>query len=113
MRLILLISPLILLTGCTFTLVGNAPKTESSIAQTKTINATFAKSEQFENLCADPDQNLAELRFHTNPAYLLVSFISFGLYVPQHVTWWCGNEEEECEDGDESEECEIFVPGRE
>lgn len=109
MRILFLMAVAALLAGCTFTIIGNAPKTEAAIAQNKTINATFAKSEQFINACADTDQDLAEIRFHTNPAYLIVSLLSFGLYVPQNVTWWCGAEEAECEEGDTSEECEIYV----
>lgn len=98
------------LTGCTFTVVGNAPKTEDAVAQNKTINATFAKPEQFLNACAESDQDLAEIRFHTNLLYLSASIITLGLYVPQNVTWWCGSEEPECEEGDTSEECEVYVP---
>ena len=75
--------------GCTFTMVGNAPKTEQPIAHERTVNATFTNSEQFINVCEE-EGDLAEIRFHTNPGYLLVSVLSFGLYVPQHVTWWCG-----------------------
>lgn len=98
-----------LLAGCTFTMVGNAPKPEGEIGQNKTVNATFTKSEQFFNACADTNQDLAEIRFHTNPAYLLVSVVSLGLYVPQNVTWWCGSEEKECEDDDTSEKCKPYV----
>ena len=110
MRISLLITIAAVLAGCTFTLVGNAPKTETSVAQNKTINATFAKSEQFINACADADQDLAEIRFHTNAAYLFVSILSLGLYVPENVTWWCGSKEPECKDGDTSEDCQDYVP---
>ena len=95
MRISLLITIAAVLAGCTFTLVGNAPKTETSVAQNKTINATFAKSEQFVNACA---------------AYLFVSILSLGLYVPENVTWWCGSKEPECKDGDTSEDCQDYVP---
>ncbi len=86
-------------------MVGNAPKTEDSIAQSRTVNTTYASSEQFINMCAEQEENLAEIRFHTNPVYLLASLVTLGLYVPQNVTWWCGQKEEECADGDESEDC--------
>lgn len=98
-------------TGCTFTMVGNAPKTEQSVAQNKTVNSTFAKSEQFINACAEEGQQLAQIRFHTNPVYLLASLVTLGLYVPQNVTWWCSVKETECAEGDESGDCEPYVPG--
>ena len=101
---------LVAATGCTFTMVGNAPKTERAVAQNRTVNSTFVRSEQFINACLEDGQDLAEIRFHTNAAYLLVSVLSLGLYVPQNVTWWCGTEVEECADDDESEECEVYVP---
>lgn len=105
----LVVLSLCALSSCTFTMVGNAPKTEHSIAQNKTVNSTFVKSEQFINTCEE-DQNLAEIRFHTNPGYLLVSVLSLGLYVPQNVTWWCGAESTPCSDQDQSEDCEPYVP---
>ena len=96
------------LTGCTFTMVGNAPKTEQAIAQNKTVNSSFAQSEQFINTCEE-GENLAAIRFHTNPVYLLASLLSLGLYVPQNVTWWCGAEASACSDEDPSEDCEPYV----
>lgn len=111
MRIFLMIIMATVLAGCTFTMVGNAPKTEASIAQNKTVNATFVKSEQFINACADAHQDLAEVRFHTNAAYLLVSILTLGLYVPENVTWWCGNKAHECREGDTSKDCQEYVPG--
>ena len=99
-----------MLSGCTFTLVGNAPKTEAAIVHDKTINASFTRSEAIENLCPNDGEEIAAVRFHTNVVYLATSLLSFGLYVPQHVTWWCGTEEEECEDGDTSGDCEPYRP---
>lgn len=96
-------------TGCTFTMVGNAPKPGESIAQNRTVNSTFAKSEQFINTCVEEGEHLAEIRFHTNPAYLLASLLTLGLYVPQNVTWWCGSEATECADDDQSGDCEPYV----
>lgn len=110
MRIFVTIIIAAVLSGCTFTLVGNAPKTEAAIAQNKTINATFTKSEQFVNACADAHQDLAAIRFHTNAAYLFASILTLGLYVPQNVTWWCGSKETECKDGDTSEDCQPYVP---
>ena len=107
----LVISVLFALSGCTFTMVGNAPKSEQSVAQTKTVNSTFAKSEQFINACAEEGQQLAEIRYHTNAVYLLASLVTLGLYVPQNVTWWCSAKDTECEEGDESGDCEPYVPG--
>ena len=107
----LVILVLFTLAGCTFTMVGNAPKTEQSVAQSKTVNSTFAKSEQFINACSEEGQQLAEIRFHTNPLYLLASLVTLGLYVPQNVTWWCSADEPECAEGDESGDCEPYVPG--
>ena len=95
--------------GCTFTLVGAAPKSEHAVAQEKTINATFAKSEQFVNACEAEQEDLAAVRYHTNAGYLVVSLLSLGLYVPQHVTWWCGVQEPACEEGASSEECRPYV----
>lgn len=102
---------LLLLTGCasTFTLQGNAPKDETTTAQEMTVNASFAREEQYINLCDDQDADVAAIRFHTNPAYLLASILSLGLYVPQHVTWWCGSEEAECAPDDPREECQVYV----
>lgn len=112
MRILLaIIAGLGLLSGCTFTMVGNAPKTEDSRAQSTTVNASFARSEQFVNLCEDQEADLAEVRFHTNPVYLLASIVTLGLYVPQNVTWWCGIEEPECAEDDPREECQVYVPG--
>ena len=112
MRLLaLLVAIVFSVTGCTFTMVGNAPKSEQSVAQTKTVNSTFVKSEQFINACAEEGQQLAEIRYHTNPVYLLASLVTLGLYVPQNVTWWCSAEETECAEGDESGDCEPYVPG--
>lgn len=96
-------------TGCTFTMVGNAPKPENSIAQNITVNSTFVKSEQFINTCVGEGQHLAEIRFETNPVYLLVSVLSLGLYVPQNVTWWCGTEATACSDDEQSEDCTPYV----
>lgn len=109
MRLLFLMVAAGWLSGCTFTMVANAPKTEAATVQNKTINATFARSEPVENLCADENKNLAEIRFQTNPAYLLVSLLSLGLYVPQNVTWWCDSEQVKCEEGDTSGDCEPYV----
>lgn len=108
-RVLLAYLILIAATGCTFTMVGNAPKTEQAVAQNRTVNSTFVRSEQFINACLEEGQDLAEIRFHTNAAYLLVSLLSLGLYVPQNVTWWCGTAAEECADDDESEDCEPYV----
>lgn len=106
---ILVALTLVAVSGCTFTLVGNVPKTEDSIAHKKTVNATFAKSEQFVNACEEEGQNLAAIRYHTNPVYVIASVLSLGLYVPQNVTWWCGTESPACEDDEESEDCEPYV----
>ena len=105
----LFVLSLLTVTGCTFTMVGNAPKTEQAIAQTRTVNSTFAKSEQLINTCVEEGENLAAIRFHTNPVYLLASILTLGLYVPQNVTWWCGTEVTDCADGDQSEDCEPYV----
>ncbi|HEX7028290.1 MAG TPA: hypothetical protein VF268_13700 [Gammaproteobacteria bacterium] len=113
MRILFIIVTAGLLTGCTFTMVTNGPKTEAATVHKKTVNATFARSEPVENLCVDENKSLAQIRFHTNPAYLLASLLSFGLYVPQNVTWWCDSEPVECEDGDTSGDCEPYVPGDE
>lgn len=99
-----------LLAGCTFTLVGNAPKTEDSIAHSKTVNASFLLTKQPLNTCSDPKEGLAAIRFHTNPAYLAVSLLSLGLYVPQNVTWWCSSEPKQCKDGDDSGDCKPYQP---
>lgn len=109
MRILLLIAVAALLTGCTFTMVADAPKTEAATVHKKTVNATFFGSEPVDNLCSDENESLAAIRFHTNPAYLLVSLLSLGLYVPQNVTWWCDSESAECEDGDTSGDCEPYV----
>jgi len=109
MRLMTLITAIAFLTSCTFTMVGNALKTDSVIANSKTVNATFSRSEQFINACSASNENLAEIRFHTNPVYLLAGLLSLGLYVPQNVTWWCGSESPECADGDDSGDCETYV----
>jgi hypothetical protein len=106
-----MIAGLGLLSACTFTMVGNAPKTEDTRAQSRTINASFAGSEQFVNMCEDQEADLAEVRFHTNPVYLVASIVTLGLYVPQNVTWWCGVEEAECTEDDTREECQVYVPG--
>lgn len=102
---------LLLLTACTstFTLEGNAPKDETAKPQEMTVNASFAREEQYINLCKDQGADVASVRFHTNPGYLLVSILSLGLYVPQHVTWWCGTEEAECAPDDPREECQVYV----
>ena len=97
------------LTGCTFTMAASDTKPEDAGAQSKTINASFTRSEPIENVCLDGGE-LGHVRFSTNPAYLLVSVVSLGLYVPQNVTWWCITEEPECEEGDTSEDCEVWVP---
>jgi len=107
--LILLFLSLFAVTGCTFTIVGNPPKTEQSIPQNRTVNSTFAKSEQLINTCEE-GEDLAAVRFHTNPAYLLASLLTLGLYVPQNVTWWCRAEDTACADGDQSGDCEPYVP---
>ena len=111
MRTLSILMAIVMLTGCTFTMVGNAPKTEATVAQTKTVNATFARSEQFINACSDPKAHVAEIRYHTNAAYLLVSILSFGFYVPENVTWWCSTEAPKCAEGDTSGDCEPYVPG--
>ncbi len=95
---------LLVLSACTFTLEGNAPKDESAKPYNKTINASSYGSEPIENLCP-LDEDLASLRFSTNPVYLMVSLVSFGFYVPQNITWWCGKKEAECTDGDSRPEC--------
>ena len=106
---VLVVLCVIAVTGCTFTMVGNPPKTEQAIAQEKTVNSTFVKPEQFINACVEEGQYLAAIRFHTNPVYLLASVISLGLYVPQNVTWWCSTEAGVCSDDDQSEDCEPYV----
>ena len=35
-----------------------------------------------------------ELRYQTNAAFLLVSVLTLGIYVPQTVEWWCCAPEE-------------------
>jgi hypothetical protein len=57
---ILLLSPL---TACTFTVVGNAPKTEDAVAQEQTVNATYAKSEQFIPACENDAEDIAAFYF--------------------------------------------------
>ena len=104
-----IVAGLVLLTGCTFTLEGNAPKNETAIAQNKTVNASFVRSEPIIDLCEDQDADVASVRFHTNPAYILASILTLGLYVPQNVTWWCGTEEAECLPDDPREECQVYV----
>lgn len=99
------------LSACTFTVVGSAPKTEKSKAHSETVNTTFVGNERFINACLDEGGELSEVRFHTNAAYILVSVLSLGLYVPQNVTWWCHIDEEECAEGDDSGNCEEYVPG--
>lgn len=113
MRILFLIVVTQLSIGCTFTMVTSGPKTEAATVHNKTVNVTFAGSEPIENLCVKENESLAEIRFHTNPAYLLVSLLSLGLYVPQNVTWWCDSESEECEEGDTSGDCEPYVRGGE
>ena len=111
MRILSVLFAAALLTGCTFTMVGNAPKTEAVVGQKKTVNATFARSEQFINACKNAKENLAAIRFHTNAVYLLASVLSLGFYVPQNVTWWCSTESTPCEEGDTSEDCQPYKPG--
>lgn len=107
---ILILITLCALSGCTFTMVGNAEKAETAIDQNQTVNATFTKAKHETNICDDEGEELVGVRFHTNPGYLLVSLLSLGFYVPQNVTWWCHTEEPECPEGDQSEDCQSLKP---
>ena len=110
MRWIILAGCLASTSSCsTFTLVGNAPKTEAAVAHEKTVNASFVKSERFVNACEDDGADLAAVRYLTNAAFHVLSLLSLGFYVPQHVTWWCAVAESPCEEGDGSEDCKPYV----
>ena len=103
----IIICCVISLAGCaTMTIDGDGQKTPESKTGTHTKHSSFYNivwSEPSVEKC-DNDRGLYRARYHTNAAYVLVSVLSLGLYVPQTVEWWC---DETPEDEDEGE---IYVP---
>ena len=94
---------LVFLSGCTFTMNGNVEGKPPGMERGgQTVNATsFGDGEEIILPCEDRNTQIAKVRFHTNPGYLLASIVSLGFYVPQRVDWWCGpfpNQEEEEEE---------------
>ena len=83
----------LLLSGCmTFTIEGDLAKTPDSTTGDETVHRSLYGiewSKQTVEKCEN-QQGLTRVRFHTNAMYLLASVVTLGLYVPQHVTWWCG-----------------------
>ena len=97
-----------LLSGCsTFTLEGDLPKTPDSTTGTGTVHGSLYGFEwagwQVEK-CSNR-QGISRVRYHTNGVFLLAAVASFGLYVPQNVTWWCDGAKPDDEDDD------VYVPG--
>jgi hypothetical protein len=80
------------LSACaTMTIEGDGRKTPESETGTHTVHGSFygfiwssPPAAKCEN-----GRSLYRVRSHTNAAYVLVSVISLGLYVPQTVEWWC------------------------
>ena len=98
----------LLLPGCmTFSIQGDGEKTPRSDSGTETVHGSlynFSWSQTPVDHC-DNGEGLYRVRFHTNAAYILVSAVSLGLYVPQTLTWWCED------GGDADEDEEEYHPG--
>jgi hypothetical protein len=88
--------------GCaTMTIEGDGQKTPKSKTGTHTSHGSlysFVWSEPQAQKCEN-GRGLYRVRYHTNAAYLLVSVISVGFYVPQTVEWWCDGSPDEADDG--------------
>ena len=95
--------------GCaTMTIEGDGQKTPQSKTGTYTLHGSFYSftwSEPSVTKC-DNGRGLYRARYHTNIAYVLVSAVSLGLYVPQTVEWWCDGAPKQ----DDNEE--IYHPGQ-
>lgn len=80
------------MSGCaTMTIEGDGQKTPDSKTGTHTSHGSFygfVWSEPEAEKC-DNGQGLYRARYHTNALYALATVMSFGLYVPQTVQWWC------------------------
>ncbi|WP_455202033.1 hypothetical protein [Kaarinaea lacus] len=91
-RTVLICCLMFSMSGCaTMTIEGDGQKTPQSKTGTHTVHGSFysfAWSEPPVDKC-DNGRGLYRARYHTNMAYVLVSAISLGLYVPQTVEWWC------------------------
>lgn len=91
-RLLLICCMIISLSGCaTMTIEGDGQKTPESETGTHTAHGSFygfVWSEPPVSKCEN-GRGLYRVRYHTNAAYVFVSTISIGLYVPQTAEWWC------------------------
>lgn len=83
---------LMTLSGCmTFSVEGDSPKTPDSTTATQVFHGSLYgfKWSDFPVEKCENQQGLSRVRYSTNAAFLFASVLSLGLYVPQHVTWWC------------------------
>lgn len=74
-----------------FELEGDGQLTPESVCQSETVHGSlygFEWKDRVVTKCSD-NLGLYRVEFHTNAAYLLVSTLSLGLYVPQTVEWTC------------------------
>ena len=98
------------LSGCmTFPVEGDLPKTPASTTGGDTVHGSLYGVEwsSFTPEKCPEGLGLARVEFHTNALYLLASAVTLGLYVPQHVTWWCDGAPPTEEDEDD----DVYVPG--
>lgn len=106
---VLLICCIVALPACaTMTIEGDGQKTPQSTTGKHTTHGSFYSfvwSEPPVTKC-DNGRGLYRARYHTNMAYVLVSALSLGLYVPQTVEWWCDGTP--VQDDDE----ELYRPGQ-
>lgn len=83
---------LTLLSGCmTFSVEGDLPKTPDSTTASQVFHGSLYgfKWSAFPVEKCENQKGVSRVRYHTNAAFLVVSVLSLGAYVPQNVTWWC------------------------
>ena len=77
--------------GCaTFELEGSGSITPNAIHRSETVHSSLYgfqwRNFEVEKCGAD---SLFRVEYHTNAAFLILSTLTLGLYVPQTVEWWC------------------------